>query len=136
MADAVVNFLAENLLQLLTDNVKMIGGAKGELENLLKEVQHLKGFLDDAAKLPSDSEQWKVFVEEIQKTVHRAEDTIDKFVVQAKLHQEKNKAGRFFDVSHLATLRNLAAEINGILEQVKKLRENNQQAFQPTKSIP
>lgn len=137
MADAVVNFLVENLLQLLTENVKLIGSAKGELENLLKEVQHLKGFLDDAAKLPSDSEQWKVLVEEIQKTVHTAEDAVDKFVVQAKLHKEKNKMARILDVGHLATVRNLAAEVKGIHDQVKELRLNNQ-ALQarPTLELP
>ncbi|KAH0756828.1 hypothetical protein KY290_020321 [Solanum tuberosum] len=105
MADAVVNFLVENLLQLLTENVKLIGGAKGELENLLKIAQQLKAFLDDAAKYGyTNSEQWKVLVIEIHKTVHRAEDAIDK---------------------------NLAAEIKGIHDQVKELRSSNQ-ALQAT----
>ncbi|KAH0756824.1 hypothetical protein KY290_020317 [Solanum tuberosum] len=136
MADAVVNFLVENLLQLLTENVKLIGGAKGELENLLKIAQQLKAFLDDAAKYGyTNSEQWKVLVIEIHKTVHRAEDAIDKFLVQAKLHQEKNTMGRIFDwPRNLIKVKNLAAEIKEIHDQVKELRKNNQ-ALQATPVI-
>jgi len=48
MADAVVNFLVENLLQLLSENVGMIKGVNDEFNNLLEEVQRLKVFLDDA----------------------------------------------------------------------------------------
>ncbi|WMV22764.1 hypothetical protein MTR67_016149 [Solanum verrucosum] len=133
MADAVVNFLVENLLQLIKENVKLIGDAKGELENLLKIAQQLKAFLDDAEKYGyTNSEQWKVLVMEIHKTVHRAEDAIDKFLVQAKLHQDKNRIERIFDwPSHLIKVRNLAAEIKGINDQVKELRKNNQ-ALQAT----
>lgn len=137
MAEAVVDFLLENLLQLLTENVKLIGSAKGELENLVKVVQQLKAFLEDAAKFGhSNSEQWKVLVEEIQKTVFRAEDAIDKFLVQAKLHQDKGAVGRFFDKPHnVATVRNLAAEIKGINGQIKQLRDSNQ-ALQATPLLP
>ncbi|XP_055800897.1 putative late blight resistance protein homolog R1B-23 [Solanum dulcamara] len=132
MADTVVNFLVENLLQLLSENVLLIKGVDDEFNNLLEEVQRLKAFLDDASKYHSDSKQWDQLVKDIQKTVHKAEDVIDKFLVQSKQHREKNKVGRFFDkVSHIATVRDLAAEIKGIHDKVKKLRENNQQAFQP-----
>ncbi|KAJ8536724.1 hypothetical protein K7X08_035125 [Anisodus acutangulus] len=119
MADAVVNFLVENLLQILSDNVELIRGVDDDFKNLLEEVKSLKAFLDDAAKVQSDSKQWEQLVKEIQKTVHKAEDAIDKFLVQSKLHREKNRVGRFLD------------EIRCIHEQVKKLRQNNQQSFQP-----
>ncbi|CAN4080382.1 unnamed protein product [Withania somnifera] len=119
MADAVVNFLVENLLQLLSDNIELIRGVDDDFKNLLEEVQRLKAFLDDAAKFHSDSSQWELLVQEIQKTVHKAEDVIDKFLVQSKLHRDKNKVGRFFDVGHLAAVNALAAEIKGIHEKVK-----------------
>ncbi|KAG5608207.1 hypothetical protein H5410_019488 [Solanum commersonii] len=107
MVDAVVNFLVENLLQLINENAKLIG--------------------NDAAKFGyTNSEQWKVLVIEIHKTVHRAEDAIDKFLVQAKLHQDKYTMGRIFDwPRNLMKVRNLAAEIKGIHDQVKELRSSN-----------
>ncbi|KAM3328211.1 putative late blight resistance protein R1A-3 [Capsicum galapagoense] len=131
MADRVVNFFVENLLQLLSDNVELIKGVDDDFKLLLEEVKRLKAFLDDAAKFHSDSNQWEQLVQDIQRMVFKAEDVIDKFLVQAKLHRDKNKVGRFFDVSHLATVRALAAEIKVIHEKVKKLREDNKDAFQP-----
>jgi len=124
MADTVVNFLVENLLQLLSENVALIKGADDEFNNLLEEVQRLKAFLDDASKYHSDSKQWDQLVKDIQKTVHKAEDVIDKFLVQSKQHREKGKVGRFFDkVSHIGIIKDLATEIKGIHDKVKKLRD-------------
>ncbi|XP_060183635.1 putative late blight resistance protein homolog R1A-3 isoform X3 [Lycium barbarum] len=132
MADAVVNFLVENLFQLLSENIELIRGVDDDFKDLLEEVQRLKAFLEDAAKYHSESSQWDQLVKDIQKTVHKAEDAIDKFLVQAKLHRDKNKLERIFDkVGHSASVRALAAEIKSIHEKVRKLRENNQQAFQP-----
>ncbi|XP_015073408.1 putative late blight resistance protein homolog R1A-3 [Solanum pennellii] len=132
MADAVVNFLVENLLQLLQENIiDLIKGVEDEFKNLLEEVQRLKGFLDDAAKFHSESSLWDQLVKDIQKMVHKSEDVIDKFLVQAKLHRDKNKVGRFFDMGHLAVVRDLAADIKVIHEKVKKLREDNKESFQP-----
>ncbi|KAH0756820.1 hypothetical protein KY290_020313 [Solanum tuberosum] len=131
MADAVVNFLVENLLQLLSENIDLIKGVDDEFNNLLEEVQRLKAFLDDNAKFHSDSSLWDQLVKDIQKMVHKSEDVIDKFLVQAKLHRDKNKVGRFFDVAHMAVVRALAAEIKGIHEKVKKLREDNKDSFKP-----
>lgn len=132
MADAVVNFLVENLLQLLQENIiDLIKGVEDEFKNLLEEVQRLKGFLDDAAKFHSESSLWDQLVKDIQKMVHKSEDVIDKFLVQAKLHRDKNKVGRFFDMGHLAVVRALAADIKDIHEKVKKLREDNKESFQP-----
>ncbi|KAH0684469.1 hypothetical protein KY289_022221 [Solanum tuberosum] len=131
MADAVVNFLVENLLQLLSENIDLIKGVDDEFKNLLEEVQRLKAFLEDAAKFHSESSLWDQLVKDIQKMVHKSEDVIDKFLVQAKLSRDKNKVGRFFDVPHMAVVRALAAEIKGIHEKVKKLREDNKDSFKP-----
>ncbi|KAG5608202.1 hypothetical protein H5410_019483 [Solanum commersonii] len=105
MADTVVNFLVENLLQLLSENVALIKGADDEFNNLLEEVQRLKAFLDDASKYHSDCKQWDQLVKDIQK-------------------KEKGKVGRFFDkVSHIGIVKDLATEIKGIHDKVKKLRD-------------
>ncbi|XP_049348816.1 putative late blight resistance protein homolog R1A-3 [Solanum verrucosum] len=131
MADTVVNFLVENLLQHLRENIHLIKDVGDEFNILLEEVQHLKGFLDDAAKFQSDSKQWDELLKKIQKMVYKAEDVTDKFLVQSKQHRDKNTFERIFDVAHLSTVRALAAEIKGIHEKVKKLREDNKESFRP-----
>ncbi|MCD7453782.1 hypothetical protein HAX54_022118 [Datura stramonium] len=88
MADAVANFLVEKLQQLLSENVMLIQGVADEFKYLLEEVKRLKWFLDDAANFHSDSKHWDQLVKEIQKTIHKAEDVIDKFLVQEMMHEK------------------------------------------------
>ncbi|WMV22753.1 hypothetical protein MTR67_016138 [Solanum verrucosum] len=131
MTDAGVNFLVGNLLDLLSGNIDLIRGVDDEFKNLLEEVQRLKAFLDDDAKFHSESSLWDQLVKEIQKMVHKSEDVIDKFLIQSKLHRDKNKVGRFFDVGHMAVVRDLAANIKDIHEKVKKLRQDHTDSFSP-----
>ncbi|KAG5608197.1 hypothetical protein H5410_019478 [Solanum commersonii] len=132
MAD-VMNFLVENLLQLLSENINLIKGLEDEFNNLLEEVQRLKVFLDDASKFQiSDNRLWDSLVKEVQKTTHKAEDLTDKFLVQAKLRQEMNITKRIFDgAHHIARTRDIAIQIRQIHEKLKKLREDNKEAFRP-----
>lgn len=132
MADAVLSFLVENLLQIISENVKLIAGAKGELELLVEEVKTLNAFLDEAAKTQSDNKLWKQFIKDIRITVYKAEDIIDKFLVQAKLHADKNIVKRGFDYNYAGAVKELGEQVGIVLQKVKKLREDNKQAFQPT----
>uniref|UniRef100_M1BFI1 NRC1 n=1 Tax=Solanum tuberosum TaxID=4113 RepID=M1BFI1_SOLTU len=122
MANEALNFFVENLLQLLSENVVLIKGVEDEFKNLLDQVQSLKAFVDDAAKFHRDSSVWDELVKDIQKMIYKAEDVIDKFIVQAKLHTEEKKVKSF---------RSLADEIKGISEKVKEFREESKQSFQP-----
>lgn len=136
MADTLVNFLVENLLQLVTENVKLIAGAKGELDNLLEDVRSLNAFLSDAAVEESNSSLWKDFVRKIRIQVHKAEDVVEKFLVQAKLHEEKNAAEKVFYIfGHTKRVRNLAKDINDIREKVKEIRRDNPEALQPKRML-
>ncbi|KAG5610046.1 hypothetical protein H5410_021327 [Solanum commersonii] len=126
----MVNFLVDNVLQLLSENVSLIKAGDVEFNNLLKEVRCLKEFVDDAWKYHSDSKQWDELVRDIQLTLFKAEDAIDEFVIQSKLNREKNKIGTVFGkVSHISNVRALVAEIKEIHYKVKKFRENNLTSF-------
>nr|XP_009788462.1 PREDICTED: putative late blight resistance protein homolog R1B-23 [Nicotiana sylvestris] len=132
MADAVRSFFVENLLQIISENVKLIAGTKGQLELLVEEVKTLNAFLDEAAKTQSDNKLWKQFIKDIRITVYKAEDIIDKFLVQAKLHADKNFVKRGFDYNYAGAVKELGEQVGIVLQKVKKLREDNKQAFQPT----
>ncbi|KAF3673457.1 hypothetical protein FXO37_06952 [Capsicum annuum] len=70
------------------------------------------------------------FVKEIQVMVYKAEGLIDKLTVEAKLHQEKNKLMQIMDIEYHKTVGDLTVDIRTALEQVKKIRKDNPQAFQ------
>ncbi|PHT39441.1 hypothetical protein CQW23_23014 [Capsicum baccatum] len=61
---------------------------------------------------------------------NKAEGLIDKLTVEAKLHQEKNKLMQIMDIEYHKTVGDLTVDIRTVLEQVKKIREDNPQAFQ------
>ncbi|XP_009757879.2 putative late blight resistance protein homolog R1A-3 [Nicotiana sylvestris] len=131
MADVALQFVVETLVPIIIENWKLIGGAKEESAHLLGELNRLKAFLQDAAKYrQSNSEQWKYFIKEVQVMVYKAEGLIDKLLVKAKLHQEKNIIVQNLDAKYAKTVWDLAKEIRDALEQVKKIREENPEAFQ------
>ncbi|WMV22754.1 hypothetical protein MTR67_016139 [Solanum verrucosum] len=132
MADAVMTLLVESLCQLITEKVKLIGGAKDELDNLLQEINTLKAFLQDNDQQESNSNLWKTFVKNIRTQAHKADDVIDKFVLEAKLHEEKNIWKKTLSFGrHIKRVNNLAKGTKDICEKVKAIRQNNSQVLQP-----
>ncbi|KAG5568623.1 hypothetical protein H5410_064363, partial [Solanum commersonii] len=132
----VMNLLVESLFQLITDKIELIGGAKDELDNLLQEINTLKAFLQDNDQQESNSNLWKIFVKIIRTQAHKADDVIDKFVLEAKLHEEKNLWEKALDWRrHIKRVNNLAKGIKAIRERVKEIRQNNPQVLQPTPMV-
>nr|GMD19724.1 putative late blight resistance protein homolog R1A-3 [Ipomoea batatas] len=131
MADAAVQFLVENLLQLLRDNADLIFGIKAQAESLLGDLGDFKAFLKEAARRRSENEVIKELVKKIRIAVNKAEDAIDKFVVEAKLHRAKGMMTRYVDKpAHLVKVNTAAREIESIRKEVKEIRENNAYGLQ------
>ncbi|PHU02049.1 hypothetical protein BC332_27300 [Capsicum chinense] len=130
MADVAVKFLVENLMQLLIDNADLILGIKGEVEDLLRDLSDFNAFLKQAAKSRRDNEVLKEMVKKIRKVVNAAEDSIDKFVIEAKRHDDKNKFAQWFHLTHVARAKGVADEIKSIRERVKEIRENDSYGLQ------
>nr|XP_009603303.1 putative disease resistance protein At1g50180 [Nicotiana tomentosiformis] len=104
-------------------------GAEEGFTDSLDEVKRLNALLVDNAELRSNSSQWDVLIDEIRRTVYEPENVIDKFLVQSKLNQE-NVLKKLFKVK-----KNFAAKINKILEDVKKIREDHKQLFEPCSPV-
>ncbi|WMV28170.1 hypothetical protein MTR67_021555 [Solanum verrucosum] len=130
MADVAVKFLVENLMQLLIDNADLILGIKGEVENLLRDLNDFNAFLKQAAKSRRENEVLKEMVKKIRKVVNDAEDSIDKFVIEAKRHDDKNKFAQWIHITHVARAKGVADEIKSIRERVKEIRENDAYGLQ------
>ncbi|KAJ8565573.1 hypothetical protein K7X08_008149 [Anisodus acutangulus] len=129
MADIAVNFLVKNLMQLLRDNAELIVGVKGEAENLLQDLSEFSAFLKQAAKLRNKNEVLKELVKSIRKVVNHAEDAIDKFVIEAKLHKDKELT-RFDNIVHYRRVRDVVVDIKGIRDRVREIRLNNAHGLQ------
>lgn len=136
VVNTTVNLLVDNLVRLISYNWKLITGFKKSFEDLLEEVKRLNAFLIDnyAKNRSSNSIQWNLLVDKIRRTVCKAEDVIDKLLVQAKLDQENNSvAKKLFQKKYKD--RNFGEEINEILDEVRKILQDNQHLFEATPDV-
>lgn len=96
MADAAVEFLLENLKQLLLHHVDLIKDAKNQLEKLEYDLRLFKAFLKDSTKKRRKDEKLRELVRQIQSVVYEAEDVIDSVVTQAAEAKSKTYFFRAF----------------------------------------
>ncbi|GFP96613.1 putative late blight resistance protein homolog r1b-17 [Phtheirospermum japonicum] len=131
MADAAVEFLLENLKQLLLYNGNLIAGVKDEVESLYNDLSLFRAFLKDSTEnhRRQQNEVLKELVKQIRNVVYEAEDAVDTFVAHAAVHKARKpieKALHIFD--YPAKLR-MAKEIELIRGKVKDIYENNKFGF-------
>nr|GMC68597.1 putative late blight resistance protein homolog R1B-14 [Ipomoea batatas] len=122
MAEVVVNLLVENLTQLLKENIQLISGLKDDVERLLEDLGDFKAFLREAGKARYDNEILKRHITKIRVVVNKAEDLIDKYVVDSKFHYDK-KWKRYMDIDHPGRKKELAEKIRSVRETMKNIRQ-------------
>lgn len=117
--DASVDFLLQNLKELVSYHVNLISNAKNDLEELNKELDRLKAVLKDASRKVKKDETFKVWEKQIREVVYDVEDTIDTCITQ--IAAEKAKKG-----GHFRKLFPKKSRV-GLAEEVKSLREKKVQ---------
>lgn len=131
MADAAVEFLLENLKQLLLYNASLILDVKDEVELLYNDLTLFKAFLKDSTEKRSKHETLKEIVKQIRNVVYDAEDAIDTFVAHAAVHKARKNIGRAIHVfDYSAKLRSVGHEIQLIRRKVKDIYENKKFGFE------
>ncbi|KVH96369.1 disease resistance protein RPP13-like [Cynara cardunculus var. scolymus] len=122
MADAVVEFLLDNLKQLLLYNSDLICGVKGQVDSLYKELSLMKAFLKDSKEKRSEYEYIRELVRQIRDVAYEAEDTIDTFVVNAAMQKERSTLSKIVHAfDYPAKLRSVAKDIESIKTKVKEI---------------
>ncbi|GFP83585.1 putative late blight resistance protein homolog r1b-14 [Phtheirospermum japonicum] len=121
MADAVVEFLLQNIKELLLYHADLIYGLHDQVESLHKELSLMKAFLKDSRDKHDESEYVREVVRQITDVAYEAEDIIDAFVVNASIQKRSTirKVMRAFDNASL--LRNVGREIESIRVKVKEI---------------
>lgn len=126
-----MEFLLENLKQLLLYNANLIFDIKSQVEYLYNDLTLFKAFLKDSTEKRSKHETLKELVKQIRNVVYDAEDAIDTFVAHAAVHKARKHIGKaihMFDYS--AKLRVVAKQILVIREKVKDIYENKKFGFE------
>nr|GLL20334.1 putative late blight resistance protein homolog R1B-14 [Ipomoea trifida] len=112
----------------ITTNAALILGIKDQVEGLVRDVRSFQAYLTEAAR----NESWKdnaVLVEverSIRKVARDAEDAIDKYIVERRIHKAKPAPKRWAEKAVYYTKVNLSArEIESFKERAKKIRNAN-----------
>ncbi|KAL2544906.1 putative late blight resistance protein-like protein R1B-13 [Forsythia ovata] len=131
MSDAAVEFLLENLKQLLLYNANLIFDVKGQVEFLYNDLSLFKAFLKDSTEKRNKNETLKELVKQIRDVVYEAEDTVDTFVAQAAVHKSRSSIERAFHIfDYPAKLRSVGKRIEGIRTKVKDIYDNKKFGFE------
>lgn len=108
-ADMAVNGVIQTVSQLLDEGAKLIGVEK-EVYDLLRSLEYL---LHEFSGKHLD--------DEIRSTLNKIERVVDKFLKDAKLHQEKNPSENCFCYDRKINLKNLAEELKSFANEVDRI---------------
>lgn len=112
-----MEFLLENLQQLLLYHTNLISNAKEQVEQLDNDLRLFKAFLRDSTRKRRKDESLRELVRQIRDVVYEAEDVIDAFVTQAAESKSKNYFIRAFQTP--VKLHTIAKEVEKIGTKVR-----------------
>ncbi|KAL3642285.1 hypothetical protein CASFOL_013100 [Castilleja foliolosa] len=119
MADAAVEFLLENLQQLLLYHAHLISDAKNQVMRLEKDLRLFKAFLKDSTKKRRKDNSLRELVAQIRDVVYEAEDVIDAFVTQAAEAKSRNYFQRALKTP--VTLLSIAKDVEAVGSKVRDI---------------
>ncbi|KAI8529675.1 hypothetical protein RHMOL_Rhmol12G0243000 [Rhododendron molle] len=121
MADAAVEFLLDNLKQLVVYNAKLIDNVRGEVDGLIKDLPLLKAIIEVSTETGREDDVVKALVSRIRDVTFEAEDVIDAYMVVATTQKRKKWLQKLFGgIDHATKLRDVAKNVQTIKEEVDK----------------
>lgn len=97
MADTVtIQFLLDNLGQLVNHHVRLISDVHNEVEQLRNDLEYFIAFLKYASSRNVKDEREIRFVRQVRNAVYDAEDVVDAFVTQTLSAKSKSWVKRLF----------------------------------------
>lgn len=116
--DAAVDFLLENLQQLLRYHVQLLNDAKNQVERLEIDLRSFKTFLDRLSKIEIKNDSLRDLACQIRDVVHEAEDVIDAYVAHASNTRSRNRCLRFFHKPIFISIAKDVERVNGKVNDI------------------
>ncbi|XP_057802689.1 putative late blight resistance protein homolog R1B-16 [Salvia miltiorrhiza] len=120
MADAAVEFLLNNLKELLLYHSKLITETRSQIESLEKDLRVFKAFLKDTMKKRREDEHTKALVQNIRDVVYEVEDVVDLFVTKALEKKANANYLRFWKPSY--DLHTIGVKVEEVKTKVERAR--------------
>ncbi|PNX59934.1 disease resistance protein rpm1-like [Trifolium pratense] len=87
MAEMAVSFVLDQLIPLLKEEAKLLGGIHKEFADIKDELECIQAFLKDADKKAegdNTSEGVKTWVKQVREAAFHIEDVVDDYVIQVR----------------------------------------------------
>ncbi|XP_047972782.1 putative late blight resistance protein homolog R1A-10 [Salvia hispanica] len=120
MADAAVEFLLNNLKDLLVYHSHLITGTKKQIQSLETDLRLLNAFLKDSSRKRRKDDQTKVLLRNIRDVVYEAEDVIDAFIIKAMEKKATTPFLKFWKSS--VDLHEIGGKVEEVRTKVEKAR--------------
>uniref|UniRef100_A0A5B6ZLC6 NB-ARC domain-containing protein n=1 Tax=Davidia involucrata TaxID=16924 RepID=A0A5B6ZLC6_DAVIN len=129
MTDTSVDFLLENLMQLINCDNELILVEKDQIYSLYEELGFLRKFLEDSEEKRYEHERVKYLVVQIRDIAYKAEDIVDCFVLDAIMKKFRSLPGYIFGPSLRLDVDDVMEEIKSIKTQVIEIYEKKMYDF-------
>ncbi|KAA8529776.1 hypothetical protein F0562_034124 [Nyssa sinensis] len=125
MSDSAVDFLLENLMQLINCDDESILVERDQIKSLYEELRFLREFLKHTEEKRYEHEILKNLVAEIIDVAYEAENKVDLFVFNAVNHNDRSLVG---EIGHsfdpILNLSGVMEEIESIKMELMAIYEN------------
>ncbi|KAL1532689.1 putative late blight resistance protein R1B-16 [Salvia divinorum] len=122
MADAAVEFLLNNLKDLLLYHAHLLTDSKQQIENLETDLRLFKAFLKDSVKKRRKDERTRALVRSIRDVVYEVEDAIDAFVTDAMEKKSTSSFLKFWKPS--VNLNDIGVKVEVVKRKVEEARND------------
>ncbi|XP_058788077.1 disease resistance protein RPM1-like [Vicia villosa] len=130
MAEIAVSLVIDQLLPLLTKEVKLLRGIHKEFADIKDELECIQAFLKDADKRASTAEGVKTWVKQVREAAFRIEDVIDEYMIQLKVEQQPRCVPIFQKIAHLLKTiiprHQIPSEIQDIKLSIREIKERSE----------
>lgn len=89
MAEGIVTFGVEKLLELLSQETERLNGIDERVARLKRQLRRLQSMLRDAYDRQHESERLKNFLEDVEDIVYDADDIIESYLLKESKRKEK-----------------------------------------------
>ncbi|KAG6415627.1 hypothetical protein SASPL_123040 [Salvia splendens] len=120
MADAAVEFLLNNLKELLLYHSHLFTDTKKQIESLDTDLRLFNAFLKDSMRKRRKDDRTKELVRNIRDVVYEVEDVIDAFITQAMEKKSTSAFLKFWKPS--VNLQDVGRKVVEVREKVDKAR--------------
>ncbi|GAB2296710.1 hypothetical protein Dimus_030818 [Dionaea muscipula] len=125
MSDIAIQFLLDNLRQIVVYNAKLFMNVKDEVEGLIEDLEMLKAFIEDSSEKSREYKVVQTLVTKIRTLTFEAEDAIDIFVMEASVPKTQKWIRKVFHgISHASKIREVAEKVQAIRGKVKEIYQN------------